>query len=82
MRSPQAAADIFAALKAQEPQPHADTAAAIGQTQGDGEFKSSEYNWAPQEVLRRLPGVNQSNIYAVMRSVRSPAPLSFANAEA
>lgn len=76
MRSPHAAAEIFAALKAEEPQPDGATAAAIGQTQGDGSFEQSEYNWSPQEVLRRLPGINQSNIYTVMRSVENLAELA------
>mgnify|MGYP003341002566 CR=1 FL=1 len=79
MRSPHAAADIFAALKAEEPQPDAVTAASIGQNQGDGSFHESEYNWEPQEVLRRLPGINQSNIYHVMRSVENLADLAGKN---
>ena len=76
MRSPHVAADIFAALKAEEPQPDGATAASIGQNQGDGSFNESEYNWEPQEVLRRLPGINQSNIYRVMRSVENLAELA------
>jgi hypothetical protein len=33
-------------------QPDPQRATAIGRSEGDGEFNSSEYNFTPQEILR------------------------------
>jgi len=69
-------AAIFADLKANEPQPDPVRAAALGTSDGDGEFKESGYSVVAEELLRHLPGITSSNCHAVMRSVTCVADLA------
>lgn len=39
-------------------------------------MRQGVYNWTPQEVLRRLPGVTSGNIYRIMRATTNLQELS------
>ncbi|XRB03427.1 DNA repair endonuclease XPF [Pycnococcus provasolii] len=60
------AASMFAALKAGREQPSADVAAAVGSTEGGAMVDS-----VASEFLRRLPGIGEGNVRAVMRAAES-----------
>ena len=78
-RSVHATAHLFAALKANAEQPDAARAAAVGMDAGTDEAQEEPTNSAAIDFLRRLPGVTQRNVHAVMRGVGSLAALATAS---
>ena len=78
-RSVHATAHLFAALKANSEQPDAARAASVGMDAGADEAHEEPTNSAAIDFLRRLPGVTQRNVHAVMRGVGSLAALATAS---
>ena len=78
-RSVHATAHLFAALKANAEQPDSARAASVGMDAGTDEAHEEPTNSAAIDFLRRLPGVTQRNVHAVMRGVGSLAALATAS---
>lgn len=75
-RSVHATAHLFAALKANAEQPDAAQAATVGLLTGTDEAHEEPTNSAAIDLLRRLPGVTERNVHAVLRQVGSLSALA------
>lgn len=73
-QSPAATAEIFLDLKHRLPDPDRQTAQSIGVERDEGSLEC-EFNPAPQEVLKNLPGVTPKNYRLVMSRVENLATL-------
>mmetsp|Transcript_20067 Transcript_20067/g.46229 ORF Transcript_20067/g.46229 Transcript_20067/m.46229 type:complete len:217 (+) Transcript_20067:340-990(+) len=73
MRSPHNTAEMFDHIKQNQEEPVADDAERVGL---DDSQAQSSFNIVPQDVLRRLPGINPHNVNFVMNHVESLSELS------
>ncbi|XP_065856761.1 DNA repair endonuclease UVH1 isoform X1 [Euphorbia lathyris] len=79
-RSLHATAEIFASLKANQDEPDESKATRIGVPSEEGiienDVRAENYNTSAVELLRRLPGVTDSNYRAIMEGCKSLAELA------
>ncbi|KAG9452536.1 hypothetical protein H6P81_005440 [Aristolochia fimbriata] len=84
-RSLHATADIFASLKANQDEPDESKAMRVGVPTEDGvvedDVRAENYNTTAVELLRRLPGVTDSNYRAIMDGCNSLAELALVPVE-
>lgn len=71
--SPQATAEVFSDLKHRQPDPDRETSLRIGVE--DEATLNSEFNPAPQEVLKNIPGITSKNYKLIMTRVHSLSAL-------
>eukprot|EP00002_Diphylleia_rotans_P028659 TRINITY_DN5790_c0_g1_i9.p1 TRINITY_DN5790_c0_g1~~TRINITY_DN5790_c0_g1_i9.p1 ORF type:complete len:868 (-),score=195.83 TRINITY_DN5790_c0_g1_i9:150-2753(-) len=71
-RSPYNTAELFERLKRSQEEPDATKAIAVGMESATTE----EFNLTPQEILKKIPGVTQQNIHAIMNRVENLYELS------
>lgn len=79
-RSLHATAEIFASLKANQDEPDEAKAIRVGVPSEEGivenDVRAENYNTSAVELLRRLPGVTDSNYRAIMDGCKSLAELA------
>ncbi|CAH9096097.1 unnamed protein product [Cuscuta epithymum] len=79
-RSLHATAEIFTSLKANQDEPDEVKAIRVGVPSEDGlvenDIRAENYNTSAVELLRRLPGVTESNYRAIMDGCKCLADLS------
>ena len=73
MRSPYMTALMFDELKQNQMEPDAAEAERVGQDTADAK---SQFSIVPQDILRKLPGINANNVTFVMNHVESLHVLS------
>lgn len=86
-RSPHATVDLFKIIKKYQEEPDMEAAAALGNglpmddsaanyNSGEGGLSSKYYNASAIDVLKKLPGINETNFRKVLASVTNLAELS------
>lgn len=79
-RSPAASASMFVQLKRAQPEPDEDTGAGVSSaTMALDAGDSASAALTPEDILRRLPGVTDTNVCALVRHVKNLAELCTAS---